>query len=100
MSKCGTHLGHNLPDGQGDRYCINLWLVICVYTGVTSRRHGIGHQRDRALHVTLSLKKASAADKPTAVLAGRYDIFAMCDCIIYRIKASVNLILVCTGRGT
>eukprot|EP01047_Picozoa_sp_COSAG01_P024336 COSAG01_NODE_1502_length_10101_cov_6.907119_4_plen_218_part_00 len=24
MSKCGTHLGHNLPDGQGDRYCINL----------------------------------------------------------------------------
>jgi peptide methionine sulfoxide reductase MsrB len=23
-STCGVHLGHNLPDGQGDRYCINL----------------------------------------------------------------------------
>ena len=27
VSTCGTHLGHNLPDDQGDRYCINL---ICV----------------------------------------------------------------------
>lgn len=23
----GTHLGHNLPDGKGNRYCINL---VCV----------------------------------------------------------------------
>ena len=22
--QCGTHLGHNLPDSKGDRYCINL----------------------------------------------------------------------------
>merc|ERR1719231_223553 len=27
VSKCGTHLGHNLPDGKGDRYCINLLCV-------------------------------------------------------------------------
>ena len=23
ISDAGTHLGHNLPDGQGNRYCIN-----------------------------------------------------------------------------
>ena len=27
VSKAGTHLGHNLPDGKGNRYCINL---VCV----------------------------------------------------------------------
>ena len=26
-STCGTHLGHNLPDADGDRYCINL---VCI----------------------------------------------------------------------
>ena len=26
-SVCGTHLGHNLPDGGGDRYCIDL---VCI----------------------------------------------------------------------
>jgi hypothetical protein len=35
---------------------------------------------DRALPVTLSLKKTAAAN---VNLAGRYDTFAMCDCIIY-----------------
>eukprot|EP00466_Bigelowiella_natans_P014988 jgi/Bigna1/33350/e_gw1.2.279.1 len=24
VSRAGTHLGHNLPDGKGNRYCINL----------------------------------------------------------------------------
>lgn len=24
VSLTGTHLGHNLPDGNGNRYCINL----------------------------------------------------------------------------
>ena len=24
VSTDGTHLGHNLPDGKGNRYCINL----------------------------------------------------------------------------
>ena len=24
VSEDGTHLGHNLPDGTGNRYCINL----------------------------------------------------------------------------
>jgi peptide methionine sulfoxide reductase MsrB len=27
VSVDGTHLGHNLPDGRGSRYCINL---VCV----------------------------------------------------------------------
>ena len=27
VSVDGTHLGHNLPDGKGSRYCINL---VCV----------------------------------------------------------------------
>jgi len=28
VSLAGTHLGHNLPDGKGNRYCIN--LVSCA----------------------------------------------------------------------
>jgi peptide methionine sulfoxide reductase MsrB len=24
VSVDGTHLGHNIPDGEGNRYCINL----------------------------------------------------------------------------
>jgi peptide methionine sulfoxide reductase MsrB len=27
VSSCGTHLGHNLPDTKGNRYCINLLCV-------------------------------------------------------------------------
>lgn len=27
VSETGTHLGHNLPDGKGNRYCINLVSV-------------------------------------------------------------------------
>lgn len=27
VSTSGTHLGHNLPDGKGNRYCINLVSV-------------------------------------------------------------------------
>ena len=27
LSVCGAHLGHNLPDARGDRYCINL---VCI----------------------------------------------------------------------
>jgi peptide methionine sulfoxide reductase MsrB len=27
VSLAGTHLGHNLPDGKGNRYCINLVSV-------------------------------------------------------------------------
>lgn len=27
ISTTGTHLGHNLPDGKGNRYCINL---VCI----------------------------------------------------------------------
>jgi peptide methionine sulfoxide reductase MsrB len=27
VSTAGTHLGHNLPDRTGNRYCINL---VCV----------------------------------------------------------------------
>jgi len=27
ISDDGTHLGHNLPDGSGNRYCINLVSV-------------------------------------------------------------------------
>ena len=27
VSVSGTHLGHNLPDGSGNRYCINLVSV-------------------------------------------------------------------------
>lgn len=27
VSTTGTHLGHNIPDGKGNRYCINLVSV-------------------------------------------------------------------------
>merc|ERR1712087_183715 len=30
VSLVGTHLGHNLPDGKGNRYCINL-VSCCGY---------------------------------------------------------------------
>ena len=26
-SACGTHLGHNIPDYNGDRYCIDLLCI-------------------------------------------------------------------------
>ena len=34
VSVDGTHLGHNLPDGKGNRYCINL---VCVAGRPTSK---------------------------------------------------------------
>lgn len=27
VSKCGTHLGHNIPDASGNRYCIDLLCI-------------------------------------------------------------------------
>merc|ERR1712023_434848 len=27
VSSCGTHLGHNIPDFHGNRYCINLMCI-------------------------------------------------------------------------
>lgn len=30
VSSCGTHLGHDLPDGTGERHCVNL---LCVAGG-------------------------------------------------------------------
>ena len=30
ISLDGTHLGHNLPDSKGNRYCINL-VSVCAY---------------------------------------------------------------------
>jgi peptide methionine sulfoxide reductase MsrB len=33
LSTCGVHLGHNLPDGEGARYCINL---VCMAGSHTS----------------------------------------------------------------
>ena len=27
VSSCGTHLGHNIPDQKGSRYCINLLCI-------------------------------------------------------------------------
>eukprot|EP00941_MAST-03F_sp_MAST-3F-sp1_P004622 g4622.t1 len=41
-SRCGTHLGHNLPDGEGDRYCINL---VCI-AGVAGRRHLVSRKKE------------------------------------------------------
>jgi peptide methionine sulfoxide reductase MsrB len=35
VSVDGTHLGHNLPDGRGSRYCINLVSVRNDNTSVT-----------------------------------------------------------------
>ena len=35
VSVDGTHLGHNLPDGKGSRYCINLVCIAGRPTGET-----------------------------------------------------------------
>eukprot|EP00937_MAST-01D_sp_MAST-1D-sp2_P003003 g3003.t1 len=39
-SVCGLHLGHNIPDKHGDRYCINL---LCI----AGRRAGAGDTDDK-----------------------------------------------------
>ena len=36
VSTTGTHLGHNLPDGKGNRYCINLSSVAGRPAGATA----------------------------------------------------------------
>jgi peptide methionine sulfoxide reductase MsrA/peptide methionine sulfoxide reductase MsrB len=46
-STCGTHLGHNLPDSSGDRYCIDL---VCIAgnkagTGVAIQKPALRHHR-------------------------------------------------------
>jgi peptide methionine sulfoxide reductase MsrB len=38
ISLDGTHLGHNLPDGKGNRYCINLVSVAGHSTGDSSHK--------------------------------------------------------------
>jgi len=38
-SKCGTHLGHNLPEGGVDRYCID--LVCIAGTPTSDMDHGV-----------------------------------------------------------
>jgi hypothetical protein len=35
VSTSGTHLGHNLPDGKGNRYCINLVSIAGQPTGTS-----------------------------------------------------------------
>ena len=37
VSKTGTHLGHNIPDKNGNRYCINL-----VRPAAHTHAHGLG----------------------------------------------------------
>jgi peptide methionine sulfoxide reductase MsrB len=39
ISDAGTHLGHNLPDGSGNRYCINL-VSVAGRPGKQHPRHG------------------------------------------------------------
>ena len=40
MSVDGTHLGHNLPDSSGHRYCINLVCVAGTPTSVEAVEEG------------------------------------------------------------
>jgi len=41
VSLDGTHLGHNLPDANGSRYCINLVSVAGRLEGDPERRDGV-----------------------------------------------------------
>jgi len=33
ISNCNTHLGHNIPDGKGNRHCVNLMCMAGIKAG-------------------------------------------------------------------
>lgn len=49
-SVCGTHLGHNLPDASGDRYCIDL---VCIAGAPLNFSNSAHAQRDLRSVATL-----------------------------------------------
>jgi len=55
-SACGLHLGHNIPDGGGDRYCIDL---VCI-----AGAQGVGAQ----LAPTAALLIADEGARPASAL--------------------------------
>ena len=48
ISKCGTHLGHNLPDRHGARYCINL---VCMAGSMKVKQHTTPQQSSSRIPV-------------------------------------------------
>ena len=40
VSTCGVHLGHNLPDSKGDRYCINMVCMAGTSNGNATAEEG------------------------------------------------------------
>ena len=60
-SKCGTHLGHNLPEGGRDRYCIDLVCMVrprgrgrtaaSLTRGFVWESSSIPHTRPLTVHV-------------------------------------------------
>jgi len=51
QSVCGTHLGHNIPDARGDRYCIDLVCIAGAGATNTSQDfvQGVQYRSDGAL---------------------------------------------------
>lgn len=56
QSKCGTHLGHNLPDASGARYCIDL-VCIAGSPSKSNVTHGVTvvHHKTQGDHEQLLL---------------------------------------------
>jgi len=61
-STCGTHLGHNLPDANGDRYCIDL---VCIAGSPANGTNTSVTVRQKASHQELEEQGKSSTQSGT-----------------------------------
>ncbi|KAL7569839.1 hypothetical protein ACA910_008508 [Epithemia clementina (nom. ined.)] len=57
VSLDGTHLGHNLPDGKGNRYCINLVSIAGQPTSDTEQQQQQQNRDEKRLFAFLRISK-------------------------------------------
>jgi peptide methionine sulfoxide reductase MsrB len=58
----GTHLGHNLPDGRGSRYCINL-VSVRDRSDATFDNMSVTDSLAHKLYTTIILQVAGTPNK-------------------------------------
>lgn len=78
QSVCGTHLGHNIPDGKGDRFCIDL---VCI--AGTQQPASPSWENLVPAKTTAALRKARVnADTVAGIVAGQLKTIATISSII------------------
>lgn len=55
-STCGTHLGHNIPDEKGERFCIDLVCIAGNYLGSKIKKRKAVLRHTNMLHVNIKKK--------------------------------------------